>query len=244
VLVTVPESPVVTTVPVVAGRVIVVVPAAAEASKLVVPDVEPAKDRPVPAIVLLLSVSEFVVVATTVVSIATVAVDAPVYVNVVIPVPCERALGLAAVIVIEPPRDTAEPLTVTDELARFAFVIPAEPDRSAFTIEPDLVSSAEVPVPVPTLRVFAVLSYQRLPVLIVPGAVLSILAFTSRLPFRSMFVKKFLDILFSSYDRYANPIISWESVTFISVALTCRISASMVRPFTLVILTFGSNDKL
>jgi hypothetical protein len=49
VLVTVPESPVVTTVPVVAGRVMVVpVPAAALAARLIVPDVDPFKVIPVP----------------------------------------------------------------------------------------------------------------------------------------------------------------------------------------------------
>jgi hypothetical protein len=57
VLVTVAESPVVTTVPVVAGRVIVVVPAAAEATTVVVPEVEPLNAAPVPPIVGRVSVT-------------------------------------------------------------------------------------------------------------------------------------------------------------------------------------------
>jgi hypothetical protein len=170
--VTVPVSPVVITVPVVAGRVIVVVPAAAEARRFVEPEVEPAKERPVPAIVLLLSVSEFEVVATTDVSTATVAVVAPVYEKVTIPVPWLRALGLAAVIVPLPPKEIEVPFTVTEEFARFAFVIPAEPDRSALVIEPDFVSRADVPEPVPILIVLPVVSYHTLPATMELGAVL------------------------------------------------------------------------
>jgi hypothetical protein len=48
VLVTVPESPVVTTLPVVAGSVMVLVPAVPVATRLMVPEVEPAKFAPVP----------------------------------------------------------------------------------------------------------------------------------------------------------------------------------------------------
>jgi hypothetical protein len=104
----------------------------------------------------------------------------------------------------EPPREIAVPLTVTDELARFAFVIPAEPERSAFVIDPDLVRLADVPAPVPTLSVFPVESYQILPAAAVTGAVLSRLALTSfAFQLRSIFVKNNLAIYFSSYDRYA-----------------------------------------
>ena len=84
--------------------------------------------------------------------------------------------------VAEEPREIEVPLTVTDELARFAFVIPAEPDRSAFTIEPDFVRMAEVPDPVPTLIVFPVESYQIEPATVLLGAVLSIVALISLLP--------------------------------------------------------------
>jgi len=72
VLVTVLESPVVTTVPVVAGNVMVVVPAAALANTVVAPLVLPLNATPAPPMLLLVSVKVLLAVATVTPSMVTV----------------------------------------------------------------------------------------------------------------------------------------------------------------------------
>lgn len=72
VLVTVLESPVVTTVPVVAGNVMVVVPAAALATTVVAPLVLPLNATPAPPMLLLVSVKVLLAVATVTPSMVTV----------------------------------------------------------------------------------------------------------------------------------------------------------------------------
>ena len=110
--------------------------------------VEPSNTTPFPSIsgdvrVLFVRVCVPDVVAT-VESIATVTAEDPSYDVPERPVPIVRAFGFAAVIVVDPPSETEEPFTVTEEFESLSFAI--EPASIVLVTVPESALVITVPV--------------------------------------------------------------------------------------------------